>query len=541
MCDSDDKTLSSPENDAVDYLEAAEKSDVFLTASDELVTPFDPLLPGDSADADTQADPYQPAVSARSVVSSGSVDIPWRGLPVVAVSDPPVAGVLLGVHELPRQNCQASSEASTGDDKAEDKAELVLGVKFSQYGAIYFFKAGQEKIKIGSKVLVDTDQGVFLAEVAIARRLLLPLPKIRTEEGYEVEIKSIRGLAMPEDIAAAADNRILAASARLYCKECIRSRNLDMNLVDVEVLHDRSKIIFYFTAPTRIDFRELVKDLVRNYHTRIELRQIGVRHETQMLGALGNCGMTCCCRRYLRKFAPVTIKMAKEQNLFLNVTKLSGICGRLLCCLSYEQENYDEFHKRCPKIGKKFITDRGTVKIMRANLFRQCIVIQDEAGQESELQLDEWEGLHPVRLEIPGQDELGGKPRGLREARSGYPENRQNSFPAEPEASGEQARSKSSDAAAMEILPSAAAPAQSGSEPRNGQPEPAGAFTALQEEDPVAPAEDILDASPEAFVEAQAREAEDKSVFGLPGSRYAEASARRNTKNKSFKQHRHRR
>lgn len=276
-------------------------------------------------------------------------------------------------------------------------SEVVIGVKLREYGPVYFFRAGQLPLKAGHQVLVSTEQGTSLAYVTSARRLRLPLPKIQTSSGEEVELSPILGLAKASDIAAASDNKILSNSAKLFCKECIRERNLDMKLVDVEVLHDRSTIIFYFTAPTRIDFRELVKDLVRNYRTRIELRQIGVRHETQMLGAVGNCGMTCCCRRYLRKFAPVTIKMAKEQNLFLNPAKLSGICGRLLCCLAYEQENYEEFHRRSPKLGKRYSTSMGLVKVLRANLFRQSIVFLTENNEEQEMQLDEWNALNPVR------------------------------------------------------------------------------------------------------------------------------------------------
>ena len=172
-----------------------------------------------------------------------------------------------------------------------------------------------------------------------------------------------------------------------------------MKLVDVEVFFDRSKLIFYFTAPARIDFRELVKDLVREYRARIELRQIGVRHETQMVGAVGNCGMVCCCRRYLRKFAPVTIRMAKEQNLFLNPAKISGICGRLLCCLSYEQENYDRFHHNCPRLGKKYQTTQGTMKVLRANMFRNSLSVLNENNEEQELTLEEWQALDPHRPE----------------------------------------------------------------------------------------------------------------------------------------------
>jgi hypothetical protein len=185
----------------------------------------------------------------------------------------------------------------------------------------------------------------------------------------------------------------LAREAIRHCRQCINERNLDMKLVDVEILQDRSKMIFFFTAPGRIDFRELVKDLVKAYRTRIELRQIGVRHETQMIGAIGNCGQMCCCARFIRKFQPVTIKMAKEQNLFLNPSKISGMCGRLLCCLAYEQGTYEEFQRRCPKIGKKYQTSQGPMKILRSNLFREALSVYTENGEEKEMTLDEWRAI----------------------------------------------------------------------------------------------------------------------------------------------------
>lgn len=231
----------------------------------------------------------------------------------------------------------------------------------------------------------------------------------KAEEERQADVDAVRRrqllvarAATAEELARAAENEQLCREAREFCRRCIMNRKLDMKLVDVESLFDRSKLIFYFTAPTRIDFRELVKDLVRQYHTRIELRQIGVRHETQMLGALGNCGMVCCCRRYLRHFAPVTIKMAKEQNLFLNPAKISGICGRLLCCLSYEQANYDAFHRSCPKLGKRYQTDQGTMRVLRGNMFRNSVVVLPDGGQETEMTLDEWQALHPHRTEHPG-------------------------------------------------------------------------------------------------------------------------------------------
>ena len=276
-----------------------------------------------------------------------------------------------------------------------------LGIRLRKGGQVFFFPDRRLAARIGSKVIVECEQGTAFGEVDSI--FFSDVPPDNGEAGQSI-LGQVVGLATAKDIAWNAENRILSAEATAFCTTCIRQRALDMKLVDVEVLHDRSKIIFYFTAPSRIDFRELVKDLVRNYRTRIELRQIGVRHETQMIGGLGNCGMVCCCHKYLRKFAPVTIKMAKEQNLFLNPAKLSGMCGRLLCCLSFEQSNYEEFNRRCPKLGKKYTTTTGTFKVIRANMFNQSIVVCSDAGEESEYSLEEWESKEPRRTEHPAPE-----------------------------------------------------------------------------------------------------------------------------------------
>lgn len=208
--------------------------------------------------------------------------------------------------------------------------------------------------------------------------------------------------ATGEDLVRDQENRELARKAFEFCRQCIQERGLDMKLVNVVVLFDGSKILFFFTATNRIDFRELVKDLVRVFRTRIELRQIGARHETQMVGGIGNCGQLICCQRFLRQFAPSTIKMAKEQNLFLNPAKISGVCNRLLCCLSYEQGNYEEFLAQCPKVGKKFSTALGSAKILRANYFRRTLSVWLESGGEREIDLDEWfKILTPGELKPP--------------------------------------------------------------------------------------------------------------------------------------------
>lgn len=267
----------------------------------------------------------------------------------------------------------------------------IFGIRFRAHGQTYFFSS-TTPIALNSMVVVDTEQGIAIGETITCHDAL---PASIEQE----EVRSILRLAHDEDLRIASENTALAALALTFCQECIRTRKLDMKLVDVEVYYDRSKIIFYFTAPARIDFRELVKDLVREYRSRIELRQIGVRHETQMVGAVGNCGMVCCCRRFLRKFAPVTIRMAKEQNLFLNPAKISGICGRLLCCLSYEQDNYDAFHHKCPRLGKKYQTSQGSMKVLRANMFRNTLSVLNENNEELEFSLDDWQGIEPHRPE----------------------------------------------------------------------------------------------------------------------------------------------
>lgn len=274
---------------------------------------------------------------------------------------------------------------------------LILGIKFREYGQIYYFEKSSFEVEVGDRVIVKTEQGQGLGKV-VSEHDVLP------DDAEVDEIKPVHRLAVSEDLEREQENELLAREARQYCVDCIRSRKLEMKLVDVEVYFDRSKIVFYFTAPARIDFRELVKDLVKTYRTRIELRQIGVRHETQMIGAVGNCGMVCCCRQFLRTFAPVTIKMAKEQNLFLNPAKISGICGRLLCCLSYEQHNYEEFHRACPKLGKKYQTKEGAVKVLRANMFRNSIAVLTETNEEKEFTLEEWETLKPSRPDQAKQD-----------------------------------------------------------------------------------------------------------------------------------------
>lgn len=267
----------------------------------------------------------------------------------------------------------------------------IYGLRTRPLGQTSYYSI-TENCQKGDFALLESEHGPALGKIVSGPHEIFP-------GASETELPGIIRMANAEDRDIHAKNSILGEEAAAFCKKCIKMRRLDMKLVDVEVFFDRSKFIFYFTAPNRIDFRELVKDLVREYRARIELRQIGVRHETQMVGAIGNCGMVCCCRGHLRKFAPVTIKMAKEQNLFLNPSKISGICGRLLCCLSYEQENYENFNRACPRQGKKYHTDKGPLKVIQTNLFKNSVTVVDDNNEEREIAIDEWRDLHPEKAD----------------------------------------------------------------------------------------------------------------------------------------------
>lgn len=262
----------------------------------------------------------------------------------------------------------------------------ILAVRIPIGNRLAFFASGPYVVSVGDQVLCHVDGDLHMGGV----ERVSPLPEpVAGQQGQETHPIIFRP-ATEDDLVREGENRALASRAYEHCRQCIRERGLDMKLVDVVVLFDGSKILFFFTAPSRIDFRELVKDLVRAFRTRIELRQIGARHETQMVGGIGNCGQLVCCQRFLRQFAPATIKMAKEQNLFLNPAKISGVCNRLLCCLSFEQANYEEFLAQCPKVGKKFSTSLGPAKVIRANYFRRSLSIWLENGGEREIDLEEW-------------------------------------------------------------------------------------------------------------------------------------------------------
>ncbi|MHB1315527.1 MAG: PSP1 domain-containing protein [Christensenellales bacterium] len=237
----------------------------------------------------------------------------------------------------------------------------VVGVRFKRAGKMYYFDPGTLPIVKGQQVVVETVRGIEIGEA------VTDLHEVQ-ESQLVKPIKQVIRIASAEDVQMADHNRKKEEEAFELCLKKISQHNLDMKLVDVEYTFDGSKIVFYFTADGRIDFRELVKDLASAFKTRIELRQIGVRDEAKMLGGLGKCGQPICCGTFLGDFQPVSIRMAKEQNLSLNPTKISGLCGRLMCCLKYEQDFYESMQKKMPKLNREVMTPDGLGVVVENNL-----------------------------------------------------------------------------------------------------------------------------------------------------------------------------
>lgn len=263
----------------------------------------------------------------------------------------------------------------------------VIGVRFRQAGKVYFFAPGKLHIRKGDKVIVETARGVEFGSVVAG-------PKEVPDEEIMQPLKSVIRIATEEDKKNEEKNREKEKEAYNICLEKIRNHNLDMKLINAEYTFDNNKVLFYFTADGRIDFRELVKDLAAVFRTRIELRQIGVRDETKIKGGIGICGRPLCCHTYLSEFAPVSIKMAKEQNLSLNPTKISGVCGRLMCCLTNEEETYEELNNRLPAIGDYVTTRDGhkgevqSVSVLR-QLVKVVVTMDDDEKEIREYRVDE--------------------------------------------------------------------------------------------------------------------------------------------------------
>ena len=245
----------------------------------------------------------------------------------------------------------------------------VIGVRFRPAGKIYFFAPGKLEIKTGDKVIVETARGVEFGSVVTG-------PKDVEDERITPPLKPVIRVATEEDIKKEAKNKEKEKEAFTICLEKIKKHGLEMKLIDAEYTFDNNKVLFYFTADGRIDFRELVKDLASVFRTRIELRQIGVRDETKIRGGIGICGRPLCCHTYLSEFAPVSIKMAKEQNLSLNPSKISGVCGRLMCCLTNEEETYEELNSRLPSAGDFVTTPEGLKgDVQSVNVLRQLVKV----------------------------------------------------------------------------------------------------------------------------------------------------------------------
>ena len=256
----------------------------------------------------------------------------------------------------------------------------VVGIRFQRAGKIYYFDPLVCALETAMHVIVETARGIEMGTV------LIP-PKEVDDDKVVQPLKPVIRIATDDDEKVIEKNKEKEAEAYVICKEKIAKHGLDMKLVAAEYTFDNNKLLFYFTADGRIDFRELVKDLASVFRTRIELRQIGVRDETKMLGGIGICGRELCCRSYLTDFVPVSIKMAKEQNLSLNPTKISGVCGRLMCCLKNEQETYEYLNSRLPSVGDSVITPTGMHgEVSGVNVLRQLVKVVVDNGEEKELQ-----------------------------------------------------------------------------------------------------------------------------------------------------------
>ncbi|HZJ99051.1 MAG TPA: stage 0 sporulation family protein [Tissierellaceae bacterium] len=228
----------------------------------------------------------------------------------------------------------------------------VVGVRFKKAGKVYYFDPNDIDVELGDFVIVETARGIEFGSVVIG-------PKEVTEDEIVAPLKTVLRVAEDVDFEVHRENKKKAKEAMSICQAKVIEHDLDMKVIDVEYTFDNNKVIFYFTADGRVDFRELVKDLASIFRTRIELRQIGVRDEAKMIGGMGPCGKMCCCSQFLGEFEPVSIKMAKEQSLSLNPTKISGLCGRLMCCLKYEQDTYEELLSTMPQVGAIALTPEG--------------------------------------------------------------------------------------------------------------------------------------------------------------------------------------
>lgn len=279
----------------------------------------------------------------------------------------------------------------------------VIGVRFRTAGKIYFFDPGRLDIKKGEHVIVETARGIEYGTVVGS-------PSLVEDNKVIQPLKPVLRISTPKDDTQEEENKGKEKEAFRVCLEKIRKHELDMKLIDAEYTFDNNKVLFYFTADGRIDFRELVKDLAAVFKTRIELRQIGVRDETKIVGGVGICGRALCCHSYLSEFVPVSIKMAKEQNLSLNPTKISGVCGRLMCCLKNEEDTYEDLNRRLPGVGDYVTTSDGFKgEVQSVNVLRQLVKVVIEKDDEKAIQEYKVDQLHFKRKHKNAKVELSDK------------------------------------------------------------------------------------------------------------------------------------
>ncbi|HBM79421.1 MAG: stage 0 sporulation family protein [Clostridiales bacterium] len=272
----------------------------------------------------------------------------------------------------------------------------VVGVRFKKAGKIYYFDPANIAVKVGDPVIVETARGIEYGEAVLG-------PKQIGEDEIIAPLKKVLRVADDRDKAKNEENKVKEKQAFEICLKKIEEHGLSMKLIDVEYTFDNNKVIFYFTADGRVDFRELVKDLASVFKTRIELRQIGVRDEAKMVGGLGPCGRPLCCRTFLGEFEPVSIKMAKEQNLSLNPTKISGICGRLMCCLKYEQETYECIRKVLPKVGSIVNTPAGKGEVIENSVVKECVKVKVKMNNDEEVKTFPICAISMVKGETEGE------------------------------------------------------------------------------------------------------------------------------------------
>ncbi len=273
----------------------------------------------------------------------------------------------------------------------------VIGVRFKKAGKIYYFGPDEYEISKGNFVIVETARGIEFGECVIGMKEI-------PEDDIVSPLKLVLRIATEEDITKHKENKEKEKEAFDICLNKISEHKLNMKLIDVEYTFDNNKVIFYFTAEGRVDFRDLVKDLATIFKTRIELRQIGVRDEAKMLGGLGPCGRSLCCSTFLGDFASVSIKMAKEQSLSLNPTKISGICGRLMCCLNYEQSTYEDIRKRLPRVGSIVETKRGKGEVVNNNVLKEKISVRFKVSHKNEEAVEDFK-LDDVKLISGGYED----------------------------------------------------------------------------------------------------------------------------------------